>query len=417
MANVSVLTELRARVAAIDRKFAERLPPAPPPPRVEAPEQYFVQEWLHGDEVETPFGRHFETERLYQRHRRYGSMDISSLAEVPANVLGLIAGEPMEDAPPEKWAFLDTETTGLSGTAGTYAFLVGVGRITPEGFRVRQFFMREPREEMSLLWRLAEHLAEFDVLITYNGKAYDEPLLETRYRIFRMPAPFVRLAHVDVLFAARRLWKLRFESCRLVRLENQILGIERQGDLPGELIPYVYVEYLRTREAFQLMPIFHHNSMDIVTLACLTAIVPGAFQGDLRNGAEMVAVARWLRREGEWERARDLFRRAVDRGLADHLLFRTLWDIAGLEKKLGRHAAAFEVLRELAESRNPFRAAAWIEVAKYYEHREKNYSEALAAAVAALALSDGAGIRRRLARLERRLMRKSAQAKRPAPMI
>ncbi len=409
MANASVLSELRAQVAAIDRKYAERLPPAPPPPRVDAPEQYFVEEWLHGDEVETPFGQHFETERLYQRHRLHGPVDFGSLADIPPNALGVIADEPVEESPPAKWAFLDTETTGLMGGAGTYAFLVGVGRITPEGFRVRQFFMRQPGEEMSLLWRLAEHLAEFDVLITYNGKAYDEPLLETRYQIFRMASPFGRLTHVDVLFAARRVWKLRFESCRLVALENRLLGVERQGDLPGELIPFVYVEYLRTREAFHLMPIFHHNAMDIVTLACLTAIVPGAFSGDLRHAAEMVAIARWLRRAGELERAVELFRRAVDRGLPDRLLFQTLWDIAALEKRLGRHGAAFAIAQELAGCRNPFRAAAYVEIAKYYERREKNYPPALDAAREALTLADGPAIRRRIARIERR----NARAKPP----
>ena len=148
-----------------------------------------------------------------------------------------------------KWAFLDTETTGLAGGSGTYAFLIGVGRITPAGFELRQFFMRDLAEEASLLHGLSEYLAQFDTLVTYNGKTYDQPLLETRYRMARMKPPFGRMEHLDLLFGARRLWKLRFDSCRLVDLENQILGFEREGDLPGEMIPYVYFEYLRKREA------------------------------------------------------------------------------------------------------------------------------------------------------------------------
>ena len=114
--------------------------------------------------------------------------------------------------------------------------------------------------------------------------------------------PFDRLEHLDLLFGARRLWKLRLESCRLVELENRILGVERTGDLPGEMIPYVYFEFLRTRQAFRLVPIFHHNAIDILSLACLTAIVPSAFRcsdGDvpgamLRHGADLVGLARWL---------------------------------------------------------------------------------------------------------------------------
>src|SRR6202790_1745636 len=264
------LAELRRKIARIDRKFAE--PKSPPPvfSAPEPPEQYFPERWLHGDEIETAHGRHFETERLWERHRRHGSMSICDLEDLPADLLHPISNGEVEHAHPFKWAFLDTETTGLAGGAGTYAFLIGVGRITAEGFRVRQFFMREFGEEASLLHALTAHLAQFEVLITYNGKTYDQPLLETRYRMQRAKPPFSRLGHLDLLHGARRLWKLRFDSCRLVELENQILGVEREGDLPGELIPYVYFEYLRTREAFKLVPIFHHNAIDILTLACLT---------------------------------------------------------------------------------------------------------------------------------------------------
>ena len=108
------------------------------------------------------------------------------------------------------------------------------------------------------------HLNDFDVLITYNGKSYDQPLLETRYLMNRHKSPFARLGHLDLLHGARRLWKLRLASCRLMQLEEQILGVLRDGDLPGELIPYVYFEYLRSHEARRLVPIFHHNAMDIL---------------------------------------------------------------------------------------------------------------------------------------------------------
>ena len=161
------------------------------PPQDFRPARYFVEEYLSGQEVETAHGKHFESEKLYDRHRRHGSMDISDLAELPCDLLTTISDGAITNCPPAKWAFLDTETTGLAGGSGTYAFLIGVGRITPEGFRVRQFFMREHSEEPSLLTGLADHLAEFDALITYNGKTYDQPLLETRYRMSRF-RPSVR---------------------------------------------------------------------------------------------------------------------------------------------------------------------------------------------------------------------------------
>ncbi|MCW5977497.1 MAG: ribonuclease H-like domain-containing protein [Bryobacteraceae bacterium] len=401
------LALLRRRVARIDKKYAG--PPAigtvfpSAPPR---PARYFIDEWMSGQEVETPQGKHFQTERLFERHRRHGAMDVSSLEDLPDDLLGAISGGEVSPAPARRWAFLDTETTGLAGGAGTYAFLIGVGRISDEGFRVRQFFMRDHSEEPSLLHALAEHLAAFDVLVTYNGKVYDQPLLETRFRMARARPPFSRLSHLDLLFGARRLWKLRFESCRLVELENQVLGVERQGDLPGELIPYVYFDYLRNREAFRLVPVFHHNAIDILTLACLTGIVPYAFRSPadapLGHGAEMVGLARWLLSAGQREQALALFRRAINCGLRDDLLFRTMWDVAALEKKFEREGAALAILTDLSACRNPYRAQALVELAKHYEHRERNYAMALEFTANALELCETPELRRREARLRRR---------------
>jgi len=402
------LDALRRKMARIDKKYQS---PAPAPER--KPARLFIEEWMSGQMVETPYGVHFETEKVWERHRRHGSFDISNLAELPEDLLGPLSGSAIGRVPPTRWAFLDTETTGLAGGTGTYAFLVGVGRVTPEGFRLRQFFMRDYGEESSLLWALARHLEEFSVLVTYNGKAYDQPLLETRFRIARQTPPFPRLAHLDLLFGARRLWKLRVESCRLVDLENQILGVEREGDLPGEMIPYVYFEYLRTKEAFRVVPIFHHNAIDILSLACLTGIVPFAFrspgEAPLVHGADLVGLSRWFLSSGGREQALELMRRAIEMGLPDDLLFRTLWDSAMLEKRLGHSAAALEVFTDLASGRNPYRAAALEELAKHYEHRERDYSRALELVRRAIAVADSVALRQREARLERRLSKPRSQ--------
>jgi uncharacterized protein YprB with RNaseH-like and TPR domain len=407
------LAQLRRQIARIDRKWIDRkytaATPAPlsAPLRPERPARYFVEELISGKVVETAEGRHFETEKLYQRHRRHGSMDISSLIELPDDLLDSLSGGTILRSHPKRWAFLDTETTGLAGGAGTYAFLVGVGSIDEEGFRVRQFFMRDFGDESSLLAALTGHLSRFDVLVTYNGKSYDVPLLETRYRMARARPPFARLAHLDLLHGARRLWKLRLDSCRLVDLENQILGLEREGDLPGEMIPYCYFEYLRTHQAFQLVPIFHHNVMDIVSLACLTAVVPFAFRSpedaSLRHGADLVGLARWLAQAERYEEAVRLYRRAVDLGLRDDLLFKTQWEIGRLEKKLERYELALAVYTDLAAARNPYRAQALEELAKHYERRERNYGMALEMTRSALSIEDSAPLRRRELRLKTRL--------------
>ncbi len=157
------------------------------------------------------------------------------------------------------------------------------------------------------------------------------------------------------------------------------------------------------------MPIFHHNAIDILSLACLTAIVPFAFRSPedaaLRHGADFIGLARWLAQAERREEALRLFRRAVEMGLPDALLFRTLWEIAALEKRLGRPDAALAVVTDLAASRNPYRVRALEELAKHYEHRERNYAMALEMTRGALALEDTPEIRRREQRLRSRVER------------
>ncbi len=397
------LAHLRQTVARIDRKYSGL--PSPPSTRQNEPNPAgFVEELLSGEIVETPFGKHFETEKLFARHKRHGSYEISDLIELPHDVLAALSDGHIPSAHPTTWAFLDTETTGLAGGSGTYAFLIGVGSIDEHGFRVRQFFMRDYHEEPSMLHSLTAYLARFDVLITYNGKSFDQPLLETRYTMCRARHPFVRLEHLDLLYGARRLFKLRLESCRLVNLESQILGVERNGDVPGDLIPYYYFEYLRTQIAFRLIPIFHHNVLDIVSLACLTGVIPAAFQDPenmpARHGADLLGLARWLQISGRLEEAHRLMRRSIDMGLADQHLFRALFDAGSLEKKLGLEHAALATFIDLSLSPNPYRVRAYEELAKHYEHREKNFPMALECVRAAREIEDTEARTNRQRRLE-----------------
>ncbi len=162
-------------------------------------------------------------------------MDISNLHELPPDLLNSLSDGAIASSHPTRWAFLDTETTGLAGGTGTYAFLIGVGSIEPAGFRLRQFFMRDYGEEAFAAARASPNTwRSFDVLITYNGKPSISRCSKRATAWLARRHPFERMEHLDLLFGARRLWKLRLESCRLVELENQILGVEREGDLPGD---------------------------------------------------------------------------------------------------------------------------------------------------------------------------------------
>ncbi len=397
------LADLRRRIAAAAKRTDERVADQRAQAAIEEPLDRFVQ----GHEVETAHGKHFETQRLWPHWQRHGSMEISRLQELPGDLLREISEGAIAVAPPETWAFLDTETTGLAGGSGTCAFLVGVGRIRADGFHVRQFFLRDYPEEPSALAALSHSLADALVLVTYNGKSFDIPLLETRYRLSRARPPFERLAHLDLLHSARRLWRFRFDSCRLMELENRILGHEREGDVPGAQIPEIYFDYVRTHRAARLAQVFTHNALDIVSLACLTGIVPWAFResggtAQFCHAGEFIGLGRWIEQAGQPERARDLYREAIRRPLRDDLLYRTMWDLAQLEKKLGATGASVALLSELSTIRNEHRVDALQALAKHYEHRERNYALALEFTETALGIEPSVELHKRRERLSKK---------------
>ena len=189
--------------------------------------------------------------------------------------------------------------------------------------------------------------------------------------------------------------------------------------MPGELIPYYYFEYLRTRHAFRLIPVFHHNVLDIVSLACLTGLIPAAFRDPenmhgnmkIRHGADLLGLARWLQVSGRLEAALRLMRRAIDMGLPDPHLFRALFDAGHLEKKLGLGDAALATFSDLSLSPNPFQARACEELAKHYEHRERNYRMALECTRAARSIGDSEPLAARQSRLEARCAKAARQPK------
>lgn len=393
------LEQLRRRIARIESRTPATAPASLPPEL--------------GRAVPTALGAHWEIERRWPAHHRHGSADVGALADLPPDLLAVLHDE-AAGCPPEQWVFLDTETSGVSGGSGTFAFLVGTGHATPQGFVVRQFFMREHGEEPSLLHALAQHLESFRVVVTYNGKAFDLPLLETRYRLARQRPPFAHLAHVDLLHSARRLWRLALESCRLMELEARILGFERQGDPGGAAVPRLYLEFLRTGNFRPLVPVFSHNAFDILSLACLTAIVPAAFRDPSRltNPAEMVALARYFQREGRMEEALRLIDEALKRTLPEEMTWEALWQAAEMERKLGRADAAVARWSELSTIRNPHQAEALAKLAVHYERHEKNAALALEMALAAFALEPSPQLEKRIRRL-----REKAAAPRSARLL
>ncbi len=275
---------------------------------------------------------------------------------------------------PQQWLFLDTETTGIVGGTGTYPFLIGIAWWDAGGLEVEQFFMREHSEEHSALVALAERMATRRVLVTFNGKSFDWPLLETRYnmtRKIRVPAP---RAHLDFLHPARNLWRLRLGSARLPDLEKHVLGWNRGADVMSELIPQIYFDYLRGGSPDPLVPIFRHNQMDLRGLAGLasrTLAVLGHPELHGQDALELFGVSRICERRGEMARAKQLYARSIASQLPAETERSAQRFLARLAKREGDLTLACELWEKmLGSSREGFEA--YEQLAIHHERRRRD---------------------------------------------
>ena len=357
---------------------------------------------------------------------------------------------------PEQWLFLDTETTGLAGGTGTYAFMVGIAWWDAGGLQVEQFFLRDLDEEHSLLLELSERMKQRPVLVTFNGKSFDWPLLETRYRMTRAVPAFSPKLHLDLLHPARQLWRLRLGSVRLKDLERHVLGGDghsldwsRHADIDSSLIPQMYFDYLRGGPAEPLVGIFRHNQMDLRGLAALAGKIfdlldsgngiASAAHAETRDPIEVLGLSRMLRKRGHSTRARELYETALRFGLprsVERLAQRELAQLAKRELDYTRAISLWDALRQAPIPAKRNEAPLFIEDAQralesaieaaeqlaiYYEHRVKQPRRALDVMRAAIAELQAAQhnaklakdrarkiearLTRRLTRLERRCAR------------
>jgi uncharacterized protein len=308
------------------------------------------------------FGEHLVLRRWWEE---------PSAFETSLETLRLIApGAPESAADLRNWLFLDTETTGLSGGTGTYPFLVGLAWWDGGGLQVEQFFMRDHSEEHSVLLALKERLAERPVLVTFNGKSFDWPLLDTRYRMTRAISVAAPEAHLDLLHPARHLWRLRLGSVRLAELEWHVLGKRREADVISELIPQIYFNYLSGGAPDPLVPVFMHNQMDLVGLAALAARMFSLLAGPEAAGAdafEFYGMSRICERRGDM-RARGLYTRAIAGELPRAVGRAARLALARLAKRQGDFELATSLWMELRGAL-PDGILAYEELAKYYEHR------------------------------------------------
>ena len=310
-----------------------------------------------------------------------------------------------------KLLFLDTETTGLSGGAGTLAFEIGLGFIDARGMVIRQYVMRDYGEEAAMLAEIASLLPRFDTLVTFNGKSFDIPLLESRMVMNRIRVPLTQWPHLDLLHACRRVYRLRLGRCNLAALEETVLGETRTDDLPGAQVPQRYFDYLKTREFALLEDVLRHNRQDVKSLASLTGKLCEAFREPerLAHAEDVFGVGRTLLRGGHTEQGRRCMRILGMSSMSSQARM----VLSSSYKKSREWAQSVQLWTDMI-ARGEGGTWPYVELAKYYEHTERDYDRALRYAGAALSRAlnlsllsgddgaDMAALRRRVERLKRK---------------
>jgi uncharacterized protein YprB with RNaseH-like and TPR domain len=309
--------------------------------------------------------------------------------------------------------FLDTETTGLAGGTGTYAFLIGLGYIDDQGLVVEQYLMRDFDEEYPMLKAVMETLKKFRVLITFNGKSFDWPLLESRLIYSRLGTIHWEDTHLDLLHLSRRLWRKRLESCSLSCIEKNILSHIRKDDIPGSLIPDIYFEYLESRDIDMMNRVMLHNQWDIAAMAALLLHVKNLYEDPVGRGDayELLGIARELERNQRIEDAASCYQRCIHISNKHSLTIEAKKRLAYLKKRYEGPKEAMNIWADLANEDGNLLIFPLIEMAKYLEHGKKDFQKALTYTERAILLADtrskdSSKLKEELLHRRRRLIRK-----------
>ncbi|MBI3974739.1 MAG: ribonuclease H-like domain-containing protein [Chloroflexi bacterium] len=383
--------------------------PLPPLPGSPAPLEALVD----GEVVETRHGAFHRRRTIFALDDRYGTRRLGDALRLNPRAAATLCRDPeLAELDVERLLFLDTETTGLAGGTGTYAFLVGLGYFEREHtagtlrFVLEQGFMRSYGEERAMLSWVADRLERFDTLATFNGRTFDVPLLQTRFIMGRMRVDVEGLLQFDLLPAARRLWRLAIGSCALQNLERHVLGVHRHDDVESFLIPAIYHQYLRDGDGRYVKRVFDHNLADVLAIVALAIracdvfeqgstadLPPGPRPQGKENGmaassggsetlsaplsaAECVSLGRLLEQLGDAGAAERLYRRALDGAPAPELRARATMALAALLKRSRRHDDAAQLWQRLADEVPALSVPALVELAKYWEHHRRDLERA-----------------------------------------
>jgi uncharacterized protein YprB with RNaseH-like and TPR domain len=386
-----------------------------PKTQVEKAAQRF-ENYVEGSWINTAFGDVFRAESQYPLREAYGRMNLAEIYSFAAlDYSRIFQLERMIQSPAEL-LFVDTETTGLSGGTGTLAFMVGLGWLEADFFHVHQYFITQLSHEEGMLDLLRDKFQAHRYLVSFNGKSFDIPLLNTRFILNRQTPVLQDFDHIDLLHISRSLWRYSLENCKLKTLEADLFGVSRTDDIPGELVSEAYLEYLRTQCLDQIQRIFEHNRFDIISLLANLLLVMQTLdkrqpEADPRTD---LAKGRHFLRKNEPERSIAHYRNVLKTAVNPLQRQQARLELANLYKKAKQYAAALPLWQASLESEWSFFLEPYVELAKYYEHIAREPEEALRLSQAAYSLlpprraREQADLEKRIRRLERRLVNSKA---------
>jgi len=336
-----------------------------------------LEEAIGGEVLKNSGGSFVMKEKLYPFDYRHGIVTFTS--EITTITINQAAKIHRSSPSLDKMLFIDTETSGLSGGAGTFAFLVGIGKFQESGFNLQQLIIRDPSEEIAMLLYLSNLINDETVFVSFNGKSFDIPLIQNRLIVNRIPIRLRDLPHLDILHISRRLWRRQLASCSLKDLEGAILQFARTSeDVPGWMIPDIYFEYLHNGDPGPMTDIVYHNDQDIVSLAALFIHITELLEANTSNSDistnDLIAISRVYWDMRSFEIAGNILKTCLDRKMNSDqkIAINSMLGQYHKHKKSSTEALVF--WREAAENGDPYSC---IELAMYYEHEMKDFSTAL----------------------------------------
>jgi len=334
---------------------------------------------LPGSWESTSGGDCFVVRKTIPFHTKHGLRNLKGLPSMEFfEALDHLKG--ISAATPEEFLFIDTETTGLSGGAGTYVFLVGVAKYEKDSLNFAQFFLQDPQSESAQLSALERYVADAKVIVSYNGKSFDLPRIKSRYRFHGWPNPFENIYHIDLLHIARRLWKPHLPGCTLGDLEEHIIGLQRDNlDIPGWQISEFFYEYMQSGDPSPLENIFYHNEVDVISLAALLEYIADRLSiplsKEFKNEPDLVSIGNYFYSLHLFSEAQAILTTALSNpDLSGAILLKGKLSLAAIHKRRASYDLAVPIWKECAELGS---FDALIELAKYAEHKLFDFEEAL----------------------------------------